>query len=169
MKRSKKKNIQQVRQNTKENQEKTGKISEKAKTDNIARLEALSQDQTVGIVKRNMAVQQLAQAKGEDSLPLQKAKLTQEAVVRRLKKATDAAAIETQKAQKAATEAEAASAAAADATKQVELALKEIQQQIKAAQDELDVLKRSSGSPQGLLFWKSREIEEKKKSLPKHL
>ena len=74
------------------------KREEQAKADEIARLEALSQDQTVGIVKRNMAVQQLAAAKGEDSLPLRKAKITQEAVVRRLAKATAAAQEEADKA-----------------------------------------------------------------------
>jgi hypothetical protein len=70
------------------------KAQEDAKAAEIARLEKLSTDQSVGIVKRNMAVQELAQAKGEDPLPLRKAKLTQEAVVRRLEKATKAAAEE---------------------------------------------------------------------------
>ena len=67
------------------------KAQEDAKANEIARLDALTQDQSVGIVKRNMAVQQLAQLKNEDSLPLQKAKLTQEAVVRKLAKVTQAA------------------------------------------------------------------------------
>ena len=65
-------------------------------------MDALTQDMSVGIVKRNMAVQELAQLKGQDSLPLQKAKLTQEAVVRKLAKATAAAAEETDKANAAA-------------------------------------------------------------------
>jgi hypothetical protein len=53
-----------------------------------------------------MAVQELAQAKGEDPLPLRKAKLTQDAVVRKLEKATALAKQTTEDAKAAAVVAE---------------------------------------------------------------
>jgi hypothetical protein len=53
-----------------------------------------------------MAVQELAQAKGEDPLPLRKAKLTQDAVVRKLEKVTAAAKIVTDEAKASAAVAE---------------------------------------------------------------
>ena len=117
------------------------KREEQAKADNIARLEALSQDQSVGIVKRNMAVQELAQAKGADSLPLQKAKLTQEAVVRRLAKVTAAAAEETAKAKvlsDAAKEAADIATAAADKASAARQAAEQARAQAVAAREAAD-------------------------------
>jgi len=226
------------------------KAQEKAKFDEMARLEALTTDQTVGIVKRNMSVQQLAQLKGEDSLPMQKAKLTQEAVVRRLKKATDAAAVETQKAKEAEVASAKAAVVAAEATQNAvvarklaeakraeavaareaaeakralavaarelaevkraeavaarqaaeqkraeavaareaaeqkraeavaareaaeaakaatQVAVKDCEQQLQEATEQLEVLKRSSGAPQGAIWWNARILEDKKRSLP---
>jgi chromosome segregation ATPase len=43
----------------------------------ISSLEAKSTDASIGTVSRNKAVQELAQAKGEDPLPLRRAKITQ--------------------------------------------------------------------------------------------
>lgn len=66
----------------------------------IKRLEVLSTNESVGIVTRSRSAQELAQLKSRDSLPLQKAKLTQEAVVRRVAKLQAAAAKETEAAAK---------------------------------------------------------------------
>eukprot|EP00461_Guttulinopsis_vulgaris_P010362 UN10437 len=118
----------------------------------MARLEALTTDQSVGIVKRNMAVQQLAQLKGEDSLPLQKAKLTQEAVVRKLAKATAVAAEQTA----------IAKAATAEAVKKCEDELAVVQQ-------ELEELKNAPSRPEGLLWMTDRDLLEKKRSLPQRM
>jgi len=67
-----------------------------------------------------MAVQELAQAKNEDPLPLRKAKLTQDAVVRKLAKVTESFKVITDeanaKAAVAKADADVASAAADKAT-----------------------------------------------------
>jgi hypothetical protein len=127
-----------------------------------------------------MAVQELAQAKNEDPLPLRKAKLTQDAVVRKLAKVTAAAQVVTEEANNKA-------AAAKDAANQATLARVEaekkreeaelavvavknaiavVQEQIQQVSEELDRLKASPSNPLGLLWYKSRQLEEKKKSLP---
>ena len=150
---------------------------EQAKKDEMARLDALSQDQSVGIVKRNMAVQQLAALKNEDSLPLQKAKLTQEAVVRKLKKATDAAAEKTAVAKAAADAATESRIAAegkraeAEAQKaKTQQAIEKVQADLKDAEEELEKLKKNSNSaPQGFMWITARDLEEKKKSLPQRM
>jgi len=115
------------------------KAQEDAKAALIAKLEATSTDQTIGIVKRNMAVQELAQAKNEDPLPLRKAKLTQDAVVRKLEKAV---------------------ALAAEKTKDAEAALKK-------AEEEFEQLKATcSGIAHGSIWMLERDIKEKKRYLP---
>jgi chromosome segregation ATPase len=122
------------------------KAQEDAKAANIARLEALSTDQSVGIVKRNMAVQELAAAKNEDPLPLRKAKLTQDAVVRRLEKAVAAAAAATQAATDKATECAG---------------------KLKEAQEAFEDLKaRCSGIAHGSIWFMDRTLKEKAKYLP---
>ena len=134
--------------------------AEQDKYDNeCTRLSALSTDETVGIVKRNMAVQQLAQLKGSDPLPLQKAKITQGAVVRRVAKAREAAEAETAKAVSA-------REAAEEGTRQIELAVADMQKQMKEAEDALKKLKMAAGAPHGAIWWMEREIAEKKKYLP---
>ena len=50
----------------------------------IATLDAKTKDQSIGQVSRNKAVQELAQLKGQDPLPLRRAKITQEAAVRKV-------------------------------------------------------------------------------------
>ena len=57
----------------------------------LADLEAAGNDDTKGIVSRNRAKNELAQLKCKDPLPLQRAKINQEAVVRRQKRATRSA------------------------------------------------------------------------------
>lgn len=49
----------------------------------IAKFEAISTDPSLGVVKKNIAVNQLAQLKAEDPLPLRRAKISQSAAVRK--------------------------------------------------------------------------------------
>jgi hypothetical protein len=134
------------------------KKQEEAKEALIARLEATSTDQTIGIVKRNMAVQELAQAKNEDPLPLRKAKLDQAACVRRLEKASAQAEINTQKSKDTAV-------AATEAVAQVQVAIKNCLKELDEAENQLKKL-QASGDAMGLNWYLSRELQEKKKSLP---
>ncbi len=50
----------------------------------IADLDGKTKDMSLGAVARNKAVQELAQLKGQDPLPLRRAKITQEAAVRKV-------------------------------------------------------------------------------------
>eukprot|EP00461_Guttulinopsis_vulgaris_P002729 UN02730 len=125
------------------------KKQEDAKAAEIARLEALTQDQSVGIVKRNMAVQQLAAAKNEDPLPLRKAKLTQDACVRRLDRAVKASEAATQAATEKANQAAA---------------------ELKAAEEEFKQLQATcSGIAHGEIYYLEQELIEKKRYLPQRL
>ena len=76
--------------------------------DKCAELEAKGNDDSLGVVKRNRAKQELAQMKASDPLPLQRAKINQGATVRKSKKAA-------KKAKKAADAAAEARAAAEEA------------------------------------------------------
>ena len=61
---------------------------QKAFDDKCAELEALGNDESKGVVKRNKAKNELAQMKSTDPLPLNRAKINQG--VRKLKKAKEA-------------------------------------------------------------------------------
>ncbi len=163
------------------------KAEQDAHNNELARLEALSQDQSVGVVRRNTAVQQLASLKEADPLPLQRAKMSQEAQVRKVQKVRVAAeeqtaiaagktavAVEQRQAAEAAraaaeaarAAAEAAAAAAEEQTKAVEAQLEDVKKQTAEAEEKLTELKSRSGVPHGAIWWMEREIIEKKKSLP---
>ncbi len=83
------------------------KKQEDAYNAKTAQLKKQSEDESVGVVSRNKAKNELAQHLAEDPLPLRQAKITAEAAVRKAEKATKAAA-------------EARSAAEADAVKATE-------------------------------------------------
>jgi len=89
---------------------------QQAYDDNLATLEARGNDESLGLVARNKARNEHAQAKTEDPLPLQRAKITAEAEQRKHEKLSKAAFEEREKAA-AATEAAriAADAATAEA------------------------------------------------------
>jgi len=104
----------------------------------IAALERATQEGTV--VQKNKAANELAQLKGEDPLPLRKAKISQESTVRKAEKARKA----------------------------LEEATALAQKRFDDAQKYLDEVKaKGGGSAQGSLWWIQREITEAKKYLPK--
>lgn len=103
------------------------------------RTEELKQrSETGGLVSRNKAKNELAQHLAEDPLPLRRAKITQEAAVKKAEKASKAA--------------EDARLAAEHAFQEAEAALEEA--------------KKSDGSAQGSLWWIDRELHEAKKYMP---
>jgi small-conductance mechanosensitive channel len=65
------------------------KKQEEAYANRIKVLEAKASDASASLVSRNKAAAELAQVKGEDPLPLRKAKLTQEAALRKVQKQED--------------------------------------------------------------------------------
>jgi hypothetical protein len=110
-------------------------------------LTAKGEDMNLGVVARNKAKNELAQHLAEDPLPLRKAKITLEAA--------------TKKAEKARVAAEAAKAAADAAVVEAEAKVAEAQAYLD------DVASRSGSGGQGALWWLQRELDEKKKYLPK--
>jgi len=112
-----------------------------------------------GVVSRNKAKNELEQLKAEDPLPLRKAKLNQQAAVRKCEKA-----------QKAAEEKAAAAAAAREAAEEVARKLEIASKEAEAKRDEalafLDKVK-ASGAGAGQVWWLQREMYEKQQYLPK--
>jgi len=139
----------------------------------IKTLETKSNDETVALVQRRAAAATLAQTKQEDPLPLRKAKITQEASLRKVEK-------ERKKAEEAARKAEQASALAAEESrkaeqatreleeqkKRVEEAIRETEQKFQEANEYLEKVKKTS-VPRGSLWWIERELKEAQKYLPK--
>jgi len=167
---------------------------EKAYQDKKEALEKTKNDMSIGVVKRNKAANELDQLLGEDPLPLRKAKINQEATVRKMEKAAkpfneasakakaaaevaEAAAAaateaanharaERDKAEAARQEAEAKAEAAAEAKAQSEAAVKEAENMLQAAIDTLEATKKKGGIAHGAIWWMERSIEEKKKYMP---
>jgi len=105
----------------------------------VSTLEKKSSDSTQGIVVRNKASQELAQLKSQDPLPLRKAKITQDACVRRV----------------------------SEETRKVEAAQVDCEKRFKEAQEFLEEMKKKAGAPQGALWWMQREVTEARKYMPK--
>jgi len=167
---------------------------EKYKTQ-ITTLETKSKDPTSSTVTKNKAAAELAQLKQEDPLPLRKAKITQEAALRKVEKdrkaseiATANAAAKAKDAETAATnakakkvEAEEAAVAAEAAAKEseektreleaqkarVEESVRETEARYKEAQDYLESVKAKGGAAKGAIWWMERELVEAQKYLPK--
>ncbi|KAL7718145.1 Calcium-regulated actin-bundling protein C-terminal domain-containing protein [Entamoeba marina] len=96
-------------------------------------------EKETGVVKKNRAQNELAQHLASDPLPLRKAKTTTEAAKR--------------KSEKARAEAD----AAAD----------EMKEKMREAEEYLNQQKAAASAGQGVMWWMSRELEEKKKYMPK--
>jgi len=105
----------------------------------IAALESKSSDTNIGVVQRNKAASELAQLKAQDPLPLRRAKILQDACVRKVEAARKVC--------------EAARAAAEARAKETE--------------DLLNELKKASAVPFGAIWWMQREVTEARKFMPK--
>jgi len=167
---------------------------EKAFEDKKAALEKTKNDMSIGVVKRNKAANELDQLMSEDPLPLRKAKINQEATVRKMEKAAkpfneasakakaaaeaaetaaaeataaaNHARAEREKAEAAKNEADAKAAAAEEAKAQSEAAVKEAESMLQAAVNTLEETKKKGGVAHGAIWWMERSIEEKKKYMP---
>jgi len=113
---------------------------EKVLNDKLSALESASNDSSLGAVKQNKAKNELAQLKGEDPLPLRKAKLTLSAALKRAEKAT---------------------ALAQEKLAAAEAAFAEAEAQLEA------IKKAGGGAAKGRIWWMERELTEKKKYMPK--
>jgi len=129
------------------------KKEEEAYNNKCKKLEAESTDQSLGIVKRNKAKNLLAQLLGEDPLPLRKAKITQEAALRRVEKQRKEAQVATKEleVQKA----------------KVEEAYAHAEEAVQEAKQFLEDVKKRGGPTHGSIWWMERELSEAQKYLPK--
>mmetsp|Transcript_28331 Transcript_28331/g.45150 ORF Transcript_28331/g.45150 Transcript_28331/m.45150 type:complete len:227 (-) Transcript_28331:223-903(-) len=145
------------------------KLRRKKLASKKAKLKKTANDMTTGVVKRGKAANQLEQLEAKDPLPLQRAKITQAAVVKKCEKATKKAAKATAKAVKAREVAEADEAKAKAAAQDAENAVSEAEKAIEAAQQFLEKVKEEvKGAGKGKLWMLDRELEEARKFMPKH-
>jgi len=165
---------------------------EQAKATKIANAQAIIDDPKVSAMKKGVAVQERDSTLAEDPLPLRKAKITQQAALKKVEKARIIAVQETAKAAAAkqvsddAAEAaakakheadeaadaaaaakhaaEEAAAAAARAKERADEAKEAAQRAFEAAEKALADLKAKGGdAPMGKLWWLDRVLKEKKK------
>jgi len=125
---------------------------EKAYQDKKESLERTKNDTSIGVVKRNKAANELDQLLAEDPLPLRKAKINQEATLRKM--------------EKAAKPFNEASAKATAAKEVAEAAVAEAERMLQAAVDSLNEAKKKGGVAHGAIWWMERSIEEKRKYMP---
>jgi len=139
----------------------------KRQEDEIAAKKAeLKQKASQTGVSAMKAKNELAQLEGEDPLPLRRAKITQEAAVRRVKK--EQAAVEEAKIQVQAKEKELEEVGKQleEAKRQLEQAYIDLEKKMDEAREELEVVKSNPGGGQGAIWWMERELFEADKSLP---
>jgi len=136
------------------------KKQEEEYSNKIKTLESKSKDQVSPTVQRNKAANELAQLKAEDPLPLRKAKITQEAALRKVqkeKKATEEARVETERKGKELEK----------AIKELEQAYVSLEAKMAEAQEELEKIKAKPGGGKGAIWWLQRELFEVDNRLPK--
>jgi len=113
-----------------------------AKTNDLQRK---SEDESVGAVARNKSKNELAQHLAANPLPLRKAKITQEAAVKKAEKARQKAT---------------------DAKKAADDALEAAKKRVEEAQKYLDEVKRRPGQAFGSIWWIQKELDNAKNFLP---
>jgi len=145
------------------------KAQEDAFNQRTAQLQRQSEEGT--IVAKNKAKNELAQHLSSDPLPLRKAKITQEAAVKKADRAAQAAREATEQAsaarsaaQAARREAEAGRQRAEQAKAAAEAALEEARERLAEAEAYLEEVKNSL--PLGGSWWMERELHERRAYLP---
>jgi chromosome segregation ATPase len=139
---------------------------EEAYKKKMTSLEAIASDETAGAVKKNKAANELAQMKSEDPLPLRRAKITQEAALKRAEKARKPFAEATAKAEEEKVKAAQAQVDAENRKKELEKAVKKAEAELAEAQKTLDELIKAGGDSMGDLWWMDREMKEMRKFMP---
>ncbi|KAL6065555.1 Merozoite surface protein 3a [Balamuthia mandrillaris] len=118
-----------------------------------------------GVVQQNKAKAELAQHLAEDPLPLRKAKITLEAALKKAEKARAPFEAATKQAEQARAAAEEAAREAERAKAAAEEALAEATRRLEEAEAYLEEAKNRL--PQGQIWWLDRELQERRKYLPK--
>jgi len=125
-----------------------------------------SEDENISVVNRNKAKNELAQHLASDPLPLRKAKISQEAAVKKAEKATAAAAEATKVAERAREAAEKARHEATEAKAASDAAVEQASRKVEEAEAFLNEVKRKPGQAQGSLWWIQKGLDEAKAYLP---
>jgi len=119
-----------------------------------------------GVVAQNKAKAELAQHQNEPTLPLRKARITQEAAVKKADKTRIAAA-------EARAAAEASTAKAIESRKQAtaardvaDRAVDQARSKVEEAENFLQMVKQKPGNAAGAMWWIERELHEVKAFLP---
>jgi len=123
-------------------------------------LESKSKDQSISSMQRNKATNELLQLKQEDPLPLRRAKITQEAALRKVqkqKKATEEAKVIQERKGKELEK----------AIRELEAAYVSLEQKMAEAQLELEKIRSKPGGGKGALWWLQRELFEIDNRLPR--
>jgi len=126
----------------------------------MADLDKKANDASLSQVNRSKAAAELAQLKQENPMPLRKAKITQEAALRKVEKQRK----ETEVAKEAAT---ASRLELEKQTAELQKAEEECRQNFRLAEEYLAEVSKRGGNAEGSIWWLNRELEEKKKYLPK--
>jgi len=119
-----------------------------------------------GVVARNKAKAELAQHQAEDPLPLRKAKITQEAAVKKAERTAQAAAEAGKAAQQATARAVEAKQESIRAKAAAEAALADARAKVAEAEAFLAEVKSRPGQAQGAIWWIERELHEAKAYKP---
>jgi chromosome segregation ATPase len=141
------------------------KQEEDAYNNKTAELKSKSENAT-GVVVQNKAKAELAQHLATPTLPLQKAKITAEAAVKKSEK-TRQAAVESRVAAEAATKkAIEARASSEQAKAAAEQAVEDARSKVDEAEAFLQEVKSKPGNAQGSIWWIERELHEARAFLP---
>lgn len=135
------------------------KKEEEAYNGKIRALEATIADESTSGMKKARANNELAQLKSEDPLPLRRAKITQEAALRKVQKQQKEVA-------KKRVEAEAKQAALEAAIADLEAAYVDLEAKMADTQSELEKIKSKPGGGKGAVYWMERGLFEADAFLP---
>jgi DNA repair exonuclease SbcCD ATPase subunit len=138
-----------------------------------ATLAAKKEDENLGVVARNKASNELDQLLAEDPLPLRRAKITQEAALRKVQKERKVAEEKTAVAQAKRDELRQkeeqlahAKAQLEQAVADLEAAYDDLQRQMAVAEEKLEAAKQKGGVPLGQMWLMDRDLYEADKRLP---
>jgi DNA repair exonuclease SbcCD ATPase subunit len=135
------------------------RAQETAYNDKTNSLRAKGEDESISVVQRNKAKNELAQHLAEDPLNLRKSKINQEAAVKKAERSALAA-------EKAAKDAAEAVVNSEKAKQAAEAAVEEMAAKVDEAEQFLQEVKSKPGCAAGSIFWLERELHEAKAFLP---
>jgi len=143
------------------------KNQQDAYVNQMTTLEQKSKDMSVNLVQRNKAAAEFSQLKQQDPLPLSRAKITQEASLRKVEKERKRAESLTSVAEGKAKDAQKKVEELEELSKKVEQAYRDTEARVQEAQAFLEEVKKKGGVPRGAIWWVERELTEAQKYLPK--